>query len=175
MRRSLIALLVVVPATAAAGPLDVALSVETNVSEGVAFDQVSIAPDVTYGATDALTVGVFHSTFALTGFRGLAGGGLCVTGDDVGCPNVYDNVGAEAWYVLARGAVTASAVAGVHATSLDKGWAVAKLGAKLRLDHGRLFVVSQPSVHVAATLKPSALQPPGKSRSGSAESSKSEL
>ncbi len=90
-----------------------------------------------------------HSTFARTGFRGAAGAGLCF-GD--ACPaGVYDNAGLEATYSLRRGHFAAAANAGVHATSFDRTFYAAKVGAKLRWQLGHVTIVSLPAVLLAVT------------------------
>ncbi len=130
------------------GAVNATATLEVDASEGVFGDVVSIAPDLSFGATQELTVSVIHSTIGRTGFRGTAGAGLCVTD---GCTHTYDNAGLEGLYSLARGNVALAANAGVHATSFDAGFYVAKLGAKARYTAGRFSVTTLPSVWIAAT------------------------
>lgn len=133
------------------GKVNVAVNVEVNMSADKVGKPISIAPDVSYGVTPDLTVAVVHSLYALTGFRARAGAGLCVTGTDNGCPHVYDNVGAEGWYNVARGPTAVAVGGGVHAISLDGGFYDLKVGAKLRHAMGKLGVHVMPSLLVAVT------------------------
>lgn len=147
------------PATAAAAPgltlpagkVNVALNAELGMNDGAAAKPISLSPDISYGVSDELTVALVHSRFAATGFRAVAGGGLCLTGEDGGCANVYDNVGVEAWYSLGGGAVKLAAGGGVHALSLDGGFYAAKLGLRARWQRGKTAVVALPSLFVAVT------------------------
>jgi hypothetical protein len=109
-------------------------------------DPTSIAPDGSIGIDDQLTLALLHSTFGRTGFRGNAGAGLCLTD---ACGNIYDNVGAEAYYGLVDGAFAIAADAGVHATSFDAGHYAGKAGARIRLLAGPVSLVSLPSVAIA--------------------------
>jgi hypothetical protein len=161
MKSLVIVSLLALPALAHAGPapgltlpegkLNLALNLEVNTSKDVVAEPVSLAPDVSYGVSDDVTAMLVHSRFLTTGFRGAAGGGLCVSGTGAGCANVYDNVGAEVLYALARGAFSAAANVGVHAISLDSGFYDAKLGARLRYSAGAVGVTVTPSVFVAMT------------------------
>lgn len=124
------------------------LTTEIDASEGAFGDIVSLAPDLALGATDDLTLLLVHSTVGRTGFRGNAGGGVCVT---EACAEAYDNVGFEALYGVSRNPFAAALDLGVHAFSLDRGWYVAKLGGKLRGVSGPLTIASAPSVTLAMT------------------------
>jgi hypothetical protein len=77
--------------------------VELNLSKDTAFEPVSIAPDVWYGATDDLTLGLVHSSIGATGVIGGVGDALCITGSSNGCESVYPGVGIDARYRLKGG------------------------------------------------------------------------
>ncbi len=126
-------------------------TVEMNLSAGVAGKPTSLAPDLSYGVTDALTVSLLSSTFALTGFRGGAGRGLCLNGTDGGCAGVYDNAGIEGLYALATGPTSFAANVGLHALDLDGGAIAAKVGAKLRHVVGAVSIATSPSMFVGLT------------------------
>ena len=75
--------------------------VELNLSKGSSLKPVSITPDGWYGIDDKITVGLVHSSIAMTGFVGGVGDSLCVTGVDNGCARgVYKTVGGLARYRL---------------------------------------------------------------------------
>lgn len=137
--------------TLRAGAFQIAATFELEASANKVGKPFSLAPDLSYGVTSDLTVAVLHSKYALTGFRAAAGGALCLAGSENGCAAVYNNVGGEAWYTLARGPATAAIVAGVHAVDLDRGFYDVKLGAKARYTAGALAIITQPSVLIAAS------------------------
>ena len=131
-----------------AGRMVATVTVEASLSKGTAFEPTSIAPDFSYGLRDGITLSLVHSGFATTGFRGSAGGGICVTGSDRGCPKVYNNAGAEVLADLIRGDFAVAAVAGFHALSFDPLFLDAKLGAQTMYRAGRITATFNPSVLV---------------------------
>lgn len=151
MTRSLLVILAtagVAHAQPAPGMLDdglftATITAEVEASEGTFGDPASIAPDLAYGVSNDLTVMLLHSTFGRTGFRGNAGEGLCFTD---ACGDLYDNVGGEAYYSLARGPVAAALGGGFHVVSFDGEAYAAKIGARLRAMAGDIAFVSVPSV-----------------------------
>jgi hypothetical protein len=150
----LVALLLLLPLVARAdgltlkeGQAQATLTVEASLSTDRALEPVSIAPDVGYGVTRDLTLLVVHSGAALTGFRGSAGLGLCLTGEDGGCPHVYRNAGVEALWSLSAGPLSVALDAGLHLFPVYDPTALrGKLGVKARLTLGRLALLTQPSV-----------------------------
>src|SRR5262245_59025670 len=74
---------------------------EINLSLAATFDPVSLSPDVWYGATDDITVGLVHSAVGSSGFIGDTGQSLCLVGDL--CGDVYHNVGIDGRYKLKTG------------------------------------------------------------------------
>lgn len=137
--------------TLAQGKLNLAVNLEVEMTSDKVGKPVSISPDVSYGVTRDLTVALVHSRYATTGFRAAVGGGLCVTGEDNGCVQPYNNVGAEAWQNVARGPLAAAVGGGVHALNLDAGFYAVKLGAKARYTVDKLAFHFLPSVFVAVT------------------------
>jgi hypothetical protein len=131
-----------------AGAINVMANFEANLSTDRAFKPFSIAPDISYGVSDDLTVAVITSTFGVTGFRGNAGAGVCLAGTDNGCAEVFNNVGVDALYNLARGGFALAAFGGVHALSLDPFNVAARGGVRGRLVAGNLIIAFSPSVFV---------------------------
>src|SRR5690242_12610808 len=66
---------------------------EINLSSGAVFKPFSLTPDLWYGLTPEVTVGLVHSRVGQIGFMGNAGDSLCLTGSSSGCPDFYKNVG----------------------------------------------------------------------------------
>src|SRR5882757_2600288 len=62
------------------GKLVLDAQLELNLSSGNAFKPVSLAPDLWYGVTDDITLGLVHSGLGETGFIGAVGDSLCLTG-----------------------------------------------------------------------------------------------
>lgn len=134
--------------TLPAGKLNVHAALEVNLGQDAVAKPLSLAPDVAYGVSDDLTVSLIHSTFGITGFRGTAGRGLCLSGEDGGCANLYDNVGVEAMYALTAGELSVAALGGVHALSLDVGLYDLKAGVRVRWSKAKVAVISTPAVTV---------------------------
>jgi len=135
----------------APGKVRATATVEMDASQGKFAKPVSLAPDIAVGVHPRLTLELGHSTFFVTGFRGAAGRGLCLTGDDKGCAKLYNNLGAEATFAAITGPISVAANVGFHAINLDAGFYAAKIGAKARAAHGAWIFTSMPSVFIAAT------------------------
>lgn len=71
-----------------------------DLSKDLVGKPVSLSPDVWYGVTDDITVGLVHSTVGTTGFLVAGDTSLCLTGTDNGCAKVYNNVGLDLRYRL---------------------------------------------------------------------------
>jgi hypothetical protein len=135
------------------GAVFVQVNAEMSMSKDKVLEPLSLAPDISYGVNDDLTVSLIHSTAAFTGFRGGSGLGLCVTGTDGGCANVYNNVGAEGLYSLLKGNFAVAAKAGVLTEFVDvamesKTFLQAKVGANTRYTMGNVFVQFNPAVWI---------------------------
>jgi hypothetical protein len=130
------------------GALFVQLDLELNLAKAAVAKPFSIAPDVSYGVTQDLTLSLIHSTFGTTGFRGGTGDGLCITGTSNGCAHPYNNVGGEALYSLATGDAPIAAVVGLYSLNLDQSFVDLKLGLKTKFTAGALSLVFNPSIYV---------------------------
>lgn len=124
------------------------VTAEIEASKDTFGDPVSVAPDLAVGVTDDLTLLALHSTFGRTGFRGNAGGGLCLTD---ACKQIYDNAGVEGALNVLRGPLAVAANLGVHAVSIDAEHYAAKVGARLRVLASGVSITSLPSVAIAVT------------------------
>jgi hypothetical protein len=122
---------------------------EVNLSKDLALKPVSIAPDLWYGVSDDLTLGLVHSGRGATGLFGSAGNGLCLTGKSKGCPHVYDNIGLDARYHLVRqGAFTLAADGGLYAMTFDPFELALKLGAIARVQGGAFSFELGPNLFI---------------------------
>ena len=136
------------PGVLAHGIFTATVTAEIDASKDTFGDPTSIAPDIAIAASDRLTFSLIHSTFGRTGFRGGAGGGICVTER---CAKTYDNVGGEVYLGLLDGTFAFAANGGIHAISLDNELYAGKLGARMRVLAGPLSLVSVPSVAISIT------------------------
>lgn len=138
--------------TLPAGSLLVVVPIETNLSKSAVAKPLSIAPDIWYGVADKLTVGVVHSSLGATGFFvGNAGLGVCVTGKDNGCVEVYDNVGLDVRYSLLEGGFALAAEAGGFASSFDPFTLSAKVGIIGMLAAGPANILFAPNISIGVT------------------------
>ena len=123
--------------------------IEMNLGTGQAFKPVSITPDGWYGVDDKLSVGLVHSSIAMTGFVGaVVGDSICVTGVNNGCLKPYKTVGGlaryrlQAPYVIEGGLV----VSNTQPFSLDL-----KLGGGGRWRFKKYTIEVQPNLLIALT------------------------
>lgn len=135
----------------ARGHFVVTITLEASLSKDSELEPMSIAPDVSYGLTDQLTLSIVHSGFATTGFRGSAGSGICFTGKEHGCAHVYNNIGGEALVDLVRGQLAIAGVAGVHVVSIDDSFVDVKAGAQTSYRAGKITATFSPSVLVGVS------------------------
>lgn len=126
------------------------LALELSVSAGNVLAPASVAPDISYGVTDHFTVAAISSGSALTGFRGGAGAGLCVTGTDGNCRTPYNAAGVEGLYALTRGPAALAFNAGVLWTSFEPTVHTdIKLGFKLKMSEANVYAWFAPNVWLA--------------------------
>lgn len=109
----------------------------TRDSEG---KPISLAPDVFFGATRDLSIGVTHDV------------GVCVTGKSKGCPYAYDDVGLEALYALMHGGnFQLAARGGVLVPHIhDDLTAGVDVGLIARLTAGKFAVRLDPQIYIGA-------------------------
>ncbi len=135
----------------------VSLTVQTGLSKGQDGEPLSIAPDVWYGASAGMQLGLVSSMQAMTGFwtgalTGYSGSGACLSGTqdsaaDAGCGGLFESAGIEAvgnarWPVLL--------VAGIHVIEDDPFRIRPKLGLRARHQVGRFSIGSSPSALLGA-------------------------
>lgn len=129
--------------------------IEMDLSKGEAFHAVSISPDLWYGVTDDLTLGLVHSTTGATGFIGGIEDSLCI---GQACEHVYPDVGLDARYRIAR---PLAVDVGLYAVDTDPFQLAIKLGIAGRWTWGKLSLESQLSLFIGLTNRtPAAEMPP---------------
>ena len=97
---------------------------ELELGKDTAFDPVSFAPDLFYGVTNDLTVGLVHSSLGGLGIIGGTGSSLCFTSK---C-DIYNGFGLDGRYQFTTGKVSAAANFGLYAGELDPFRLAVKLG-----------------------------------------------
>lgn len=110
-----------------AGMFSARVLLGVNLSSDAAGEPISLMPNLYYSFTDKLQIGVVHDT--PMGWQTKPGPGLCLTGEDGGCPEVYDNIGFDVMYGLAYGQLHLSAHGSLYVTSFDPSNAMATVGA----------------------------------------------
>jgi hypothetical protein len=135
--------------TAPKGKLVINAFFELNLSKDAVGKPISISPDVWYGITDDLTLGLVHSSVGATGLLGGVGDALCLRGKMDGCADgVYSGVGLDVRYRLKA---PLSLDAGLYATDFDPFSLALKIGASGRWKFGKLALEVQPSIFFGLT------------------------
>jgi hypothetical protein len=127
------------------GRLEGALSYESDQSARIYGNPWSLAPDLFYGLTDELTLGVAHSARAL--WLVDSGGGLCLADD--GCAATYDDLTVDARYAfLRREGMSVAAHLRFVNHSFDPWKPSLRAGAVARWTWGRFAVLSDPELQI---------------------------
>jgi hypothetical protein len=119
-----------------------------SLNSGNEFKPFSLSPDVWYGATDELTVGLVHSSVAGSGFMGGAGTALCLAGTGGGCADVYPGFGIDARYKLKSGMLAYAAEGGLYVRTFDPFVMAIKLGLVARWQQEKIAVELTPNLAV---------------------------
>ena len=136
------------------GSVLITVDLAINLSKGAAGKPISLAPDVWYGATDKLSLGLVHSTRGAYGLVGVAGDSLCLTGKTKGCAKVYDSVGVDARYHVHETPGNGVGVAldgGLLAGSFDPFLLALKVGGIVHLRSDQAAVDIAPAVTIGIT------------------------
>jgi hypothetical protein len=131
--------------------------VETNLAKGGEGKPISLAPDLWYGASDKLTLGLVHSSRGSTGFLTGFVNGLCFRGGDggacaAGLGKIYTTVGAEARIALSEGGFALALPIGLYASAFQPDVVLsAKIGLIGRWQSGPLALELEPTVFAGLT------------------------
>ncbi|HWN70675.1 MAG TPA: hypothetical protein VNM90_23705 [Haliangium sp.] len=125
--------------------------IEASLSTDLAFKPVSLSPDVWYGLTDDISLGLAHSAAGSGGLYGGVGTSLCLTGADNGCGDVYRNVSLLGRYSLLDAGVGLAAQGGLVIGALDPLTLSLQLGVAGRWEMAPIAVVFQPSIQIGLT------------------------
>jgi hypothetical protein len=134
------------------GKLLLDAQLEMSLSSGAAFKPVSLAPDLWYGVTDDLSLGLVHSSLGETGFIGapsLGGDSLCLTGSSNGCANLYNKVGIDGRYRLKK---PLALDVGLYINSISDPFLLdLKIGVDGRWTWDKVSLELQPSLFIGLT------------------------
>lgn len=130
------------PITLGGGMIQIALPVAASLSADQVGKPIGVAPDIYYGVTDDLMVGLTHS------------GGLCLTGKSNGCGKVYNDVGVDAVYRFIAGDLELGAHVGVPVLQLSDpfllGLRVGVIGRWVGLNN-KLGILFDPGIQLGLT------------------------
>jgi len=133
-----------------AGMIALRVLLDINLSADQAGKPISLVPNLYYGATDQLQIGIVHD--GPMGWQARPGLGLCLTGESSGCPHVYDNVGLDVMYAVSVGQSRLSLHTSLFANSFDPFAISLALGftAKTKLG-SRVALLFDPKLAIALT------------------------
>jgi hypothetical protein len=122
-------------------------SLIASLVSGLEFKPFSLSPDVWYGATDDITVGLVHSFAGVGGFIGVPGSSLCLSGSGGGCADIYPDVALLARYKIKAGSLAVAADGGLFIRHFGDPFQLAlKAGVDVRWHSGKLAVESSPNL-----------------------------
>lgn len=148
------ALVVLLAATpAAAEPLvlrpdqiEAVLTTEIEVAPNQLAKPTSFAPDVWFGITPTLTIGLIHSNASVS--RIGRGASLCFQHTIYGCDRTYHNAGLDLRYALRDGPLAVAARGRFLLRDVDPYKPAITAGALLRWSRGRLALMGDPYLRI---------------------------
>ncbi len=123
--------------------VEIAATLEVDLNTSPFARPTSLAPDLWWGITPRLTVGLIHSHASVDQIA--AGASFCVRTAELGCDKAYSGSGADARYLIYDdGAFAIAPRARFLVRDLDPVKPALTAGALLRWRHGRFAIVSDP-------------------------------
>jgi hypothetical protein len=146
------------PAPAGAGnPTDITLraggvgidgDVAVGMSSGATGKPISIVPNVYYGVSDTLSVGIGSNPGSEI-FQNAAGAGLCLSGEANGCGKIYNNVSLDALFSFMRsGTMDLGAHGGLDTSFGTETLLGVRVGAKGKTLLGPLVLTFDPFIRI---------------------------
>lgn len=146
-------------------------TVNVSLSTDAVAKPINLAPAIYYGVNEKLTVGITHSggTTSLTprpavlsfsipatpltpAITAAAGSGICVTGEDSGCPDAYRGIGLDAMFGLAAGKFSVAAHGGLDTVTFDPFTVALRVGALGNyMASDKLSIVFDPRISIGIT------------------------
>jgi hypothetical protein len=140
-----------------------------NLSSDAVGKPVFLAPSVYYGVNEKLSVGITHdsgttmwtprpalrfTTIDVLGVpvQAAAGAGICVTGEENGCPKVYDNIGLDAIYGIKAEKFSLAGHGGLDVFSFDPAILQLRVGVLGRyMASDKIGIVFDPRIRIGLT------------------------
>ncbi len=130
------------PLTLEAGQLDAQLTFEAELATPL-FQPFAIAPDIWFGVTQRLTLGIIHSDPSLDRIQATAS--FCVRQSALECDRFYEGSGIDARYlVFDDGAFSIAPRARAYIHGIDPIKPAATFGAMLKYRHHQFAIESDP-------------------------------
>ncbi len=130
------------PLTLEAGELEAQLALEAELAVPL-FQPLAIAPDVWFGVTRRLTLGIIHSDPSLNRIQ--ASASFCVRQSALECDRFYEGSGVDARYlVLDDGAFSIAPRVRAYVRGIDPVKPSATFGATLKYHHRQFAIESDP-------------------------------
>lgn len=136
------------PLTLERGQFAADLVLEVSVAPDQFASPASIAPDLWYGVTDKLTVGVIHSDQSLDRipFFFEPGTTICIRHNDILCTRTYHGSSGDVLYSILAGQIAVAAHARLLLRDIDPVKPALTLGAMATWRHGRFSIYTDPYV-----------------------------
>jgi len=132
--------------TLQAGKVGAEADVAINMTKELAGKPFSIVPNVYYGVTDQLSVGLASNPGSEV-FQTAIGSGLCLSGQENGCGKIYTNISLDALFSFLRsGTMDVGAHGGLDMGFGDSTLMGLRLGVKGRTLAGPLILTFDPSL-----------------------------
>jgi hypothetical protein len=126
------------------GKLAIDAYFEIGMTKDNAGKPVSLAPDLWYGLSDELSIGLVHSLVGTAGLMGGQGDSLCLSSTSSGCAHVYNNGDLDLRYGLAKGNVAFALQGGLFLRDTDPFEMGVNVGALFRAHSGGLALEIDP-------------------------------
>lgn len=125
------------PLTLRQGMIELWLPVNMNLADGREFEPVNLNPSLRYGVTDNFMIGLRHFV------------GICASGEDKGCAEVYDDVSVDALLAVGSGRGVSFGVGGAlnYAPIQDDGAWSAEVRVVARAGGGAFAITASPTLN----------------------------
>jgi len=136
--------------TQTAGNLQVLLPIVLNLSKEQVLKPVYVPLDIRYGVTDQIEVFLNHGS--IPGFPVTYPAGVCLGGEERGCPKLYNNLNLGAQFsALKDPAMELAAMGALAVESLDPSMLSVVLGVNFKYLAGPLAIKAAPMISIGAT------------------------
>lgn len=128
------------------GQVEADLTIEANLHPSETAEPLSIAPDLWFGASDRLTLGIVHSGPAIDRLE--PGASLCVRTFVTGCDRLWQRAGIDSLWTVQRGELLIAPRARFLVRDIDPVKPAVTLGALVQWTRGRWAITGDPYVMI---------------------------